>query len=238
MKNGTFAFLMTIALACPISAQDYKEGLLLTLEDMVQPEHTAVLVIDMQNDFIGKEGYVGKLKVDVSAGRSIIPAINKLIHKAREAGATVIYTRVIHSITGDAPPYMARYAARGFDPSKKDLLCQEGKWGSEIDPAIEQPKKNERVIPKYGYDAFQDTNLDAFLKNKQIKTVITTGVNTNLCVQTTAERAFAKGYYLVVPEDCVASTEGDLHKAALKNFKLYFGKVVSSDKILKVWGVK
>lgn len=209
-------------------------GLLVSLDELVLPSHTVLLVIDMQNDFISPDGYVAEQGTDISKARDILSSVNRLIKEARKTGVQVIYLRTTHNLKTDGRPYMARYAVRNIDVSKP-LLCQEGTWGAEFDCKLEPPLPEERIVTKYSYDGFVGTDLDFILRGRSVQTVIPVGVNTNLCVQATSEHAFALGYYLVLPEDCMAGTSDQLHEYSLDNMRRFFGTVVTSQQIIDSW---
>jgi len=139
--------------------------LLVKAVQILDPRHTALLVVDMQNDFAHEPG------------AEIIPDINQLVASARENGVLVVYVGLVHSLTTDSPPYMARYAMRGLDP--QDLLVQEGTSKMDWVRGLLRPLPVEHVVFKYGYDAFQDTNLEALLRNRGIRSLVITGANTS-----------------------------------------------------------
>lgn len=207
------------------------EGLLIKLDELTDPSYTALLVIDMQNDFI---------KTKDTPGYAILPIVNKLIVEARKSGVVVFYATVVHSIDLDAPVYMARYAKRGFDPdSGKPLLCQENTWGAQLHDELEAPLTNERIVVKYGYDSFQDTHLEDWLKNKGIRSIIYTGVNTDWCVLASLISGFHRNYYVVVPADAVATSSGEnAQKVTLDLIRDAYGSVVTSDEIIELWKKK
>ena len=244
MVRGILVGILILLVALPAMAATKfpygpPEGLLIELEDILDPAHTALITIDMQNDFINPDGKVAGWGTDVAPSRAVIPTINKMIVKAREAGAMVVYACVVHGTNVDSPPYMARYAARGFDPAKTELLCQEGTWGAQLDNAITPPLRHEKTVIKYGYDAFQDTHLDAWLKNKGIKTVVYMGVNTDWCVAASLIHGFHLGYYVVVPKEAVETSSGPVaNEEFLKLFKAAYGQVLNAEQILEIWQKK
>ena len=91
------------------------------------------------------------------------------------------------------------------------------------------------MLRKKKYSAFFGTRLDSILKSKKIKTLIMTGVATNVCVDTTVRDGFMRNYYIVLPEDCVASYSKTLHKAALENMNTNFAYVTDSKELLRIW---
>lgn len=211
-------------------------GILVDLDKVVKPEHTALLVVDMQDDFVGVEGRTAASGTNVQPVQQTIPVINSLIRSARENGVDVIYVKLEHSVVTDSPNYMARYSRRGLSPG--NLLVKSGTPGADFVEGLLKPIDGERTVIKYGYDAFTNTDLQALLKNRGIKSLVVTGVNTNLCVQATVLRAFAEGYYTVVPKDAVASTDAELHAYALNNFDRFFSLIPPAADVMKAWSTK
>ncbi len=200
----------------------------------VEPLRTAVVVVDIQNDFVHDEGKGARMGGDMTEAQAAVVQINRLIECGRAVGAQIIYARIEHAPETDRPNYRARYLQRGFDP--QDLLCATGTWGADFYAPLFQPQGREAVVTKFGYDAFQDTALNAILASRGIETLIVTGVVTNLCVQTTAEHGFGLGYTIVIPRDATAGDDDAAHEAALRNLGAYFGVVVSTDEIIEAWG--
>ena len=100
------------------------------------------------------------------------------------------------------------------------------------------PQEDDTVIPKYRYSGFVSTCLDHFLRLNEIKTVIVTGVATNVCVETTARDAFMRDYYAVVPSDLTEGTSPEAKRASLSNIDSFFGQVVDSQSLLRCWRLK
>jgi len=156
-----------------------------TVKKVLLPaEESALIVVDMQNDFARKGG-----ALYVESAEKVIPAIAKLLKKAREARATVIFTQDWHS--PDDPEFMI--------------------WGPHAVRVSElQPRAEEKVVQKVRYDAFYGTDLDHYLRLKGIKNVVVTGTVSNICVLHTAGSAALRWYRVIVPVDAVAAlTEFD-----------------------------
>jgi ureidoacrylate peracid hydrolase len=205
--------------------------LLTRVEDQVRPEHTALLVIDMQNDFCAEGGYIDKVvKADLSGCTGVATAINKLVDTAREAGVSIVWIRANYELRYLAEPMQARNAAR--DPSSS-VCCAGGTWGYDFWRMT--PRDGEFFVEKHRYDAFLGTPLDDILRHNGIRTLITTGVVTNVCVESTLRAGFFRGYYIVVPEDAVGSSHKDLHDATLKNVSMYYGTVTDADALCALW---
>ncbi len=213
-----------------------RQEILGTLEEQIDHKHTALVVIDPQNDFCATDGAAARLMgSDVTRIQNAIQPLNAFIKMAREAGLMIVWTRSL------VDPDKARpsFKARGFmlDAKVKDIeVVREGSNGAEWYSEVVKPLPDEYVITKYHYDAFEDTDLALLLGSQGIKTLLMTGFLANVCVETTARHGYIKGYYIVVVSDCTDTATEQEYDATLYNIKKFFGKVASSDEISKVWG--
>ena len=205
--------------------------LLTRLEDQITPAHTALLVIDMQNDFCAKGGYIDKTsKLDVAGCEKVADAINVAVDAAREAGIKIVWIRANYEPQYLAEPVKARHAIRGISA---EVCCAGETWGYDFFNV--KPREGEFFVEKHRYDAFHGTMLDDILRNHGIKTLVCTGVVTNVCVESTVRSGFFRGYYIVVPEDCVGAPFPDLHEASLKNISTYYGAVSDAASLAGIW---
>ncbi len=207
-------------------------GVLTALTDILIPQRCALLVVDIQNDFIHPDGWSARHTPGGPTLRHVIPVINRLIAAARASRVPVCYVTMEHGPSVDAPNYQARYAARGME---QDILCAVGSWGAAFDSELLPSLTPDLRIVRHSYDAFTGTPLDAELRVHGVETVVATGVVTNLCVQTTVQHAFALGYYIVVAEDGTAATDETVQAVTLDNFRQFFGQVVPSTTIIQHW---
>ena len=204
------------------------------LDEVVDPRHTAVLVIDMQNDYCHEEGALAKQGKRVTENQAIVPALLGFLDEARKAGVPVLHVGMQLSDWNMSGPTLETRTR-----SKEAVeypICQAGTWGSEFYRAVPQP--GEPVVAKHRYSAFIGTDLDTMLRSKGIKTIIVTGVSTNICVQSTATDGYMLDYYTVILSDCTAGSSLDAHEAALKNFRIFFGMVATSEEVVSAWGSK
>ncbi len=197
------------------------------------PAETAVLVVDVQNDFVDDAGWVGRSGADMRPLQAATHEINRLIAGARDAGARVFYITVEHGGPVDLPPYQARYARRGMTPD--DTICHAGTWGAELYSSLMPPSHAERRFVKHGYDAFQVADFQTELERLEIRAVVVVGVVTELCVRATAMSAFERGFFPIVPRDCTASTEPERAGEALESIERWYGDVVSLGEVLESW---
>ena len=149
-----------------------QQEVLWRLEDQVNPEHTALLVIDPQNDFCANDGALIRIMGwDPSRIQGSVPRLNRFIEKVRDAQLTVVWTKSIVDPIRSKPSYKAR----GFMQEAKSKLIEpvkEATDGSEWYSDVLKPLDNEYVITKYHYDAFADTDLDLLLRGRGIKTLL------------------------------------------------------------------
>jgi nicotinamidase-related amidase len=206
-----------------------------TLEEQIDPKHTALVVIDPQNDFCAADGAAARLMgLDVSRIQSVIQPLNAFIKMAREAGLMIVWTRSLVDPDKARPSFKARSFI--LDAQAKNIdLVREGSDGAEWYTEVVKPLPDEYVITKYHYDAFEDTDLALLLGSRGIKTLLMTGFLANVCVETTARHGYIKGFYIVVVSDCTDTATEQEYEATLYNIKKYFGKVATSGEIKKVW---
>jgi len=193
------------------------------------PRWSALLVVDVQNDFASPKGSAAKRGDDVSASVAMVPRLVRLIDEARRVGLTIVYVKTTHSEWTDTPSWLYRKS------QQKELnTCREGTWGAEFYDGI-APRSDERVVIKHRYSAFINTDLNTVLKAKGIESVLTTGVATNVCVETTTRDAYMYDYYVTMVGDCSAAYDAKLHESTLENMRRHFGLVASSEEIVETW---
>ncbi|MEO6351091.1 MAG: isochorismatase family cysteine hydrolase [Candidatus Limnocylindrales bacterium] len=186
----------------------------------------ALIVVDVQNDFVHPEGKAGRGGSDVTPLLGAVAVINRLVGAARAASVPVVYVRVTHSPAVDNPAYRARYVARGM--AVDDLLCADGSWGAELYSELVPPTADELVITKHAYDGFSVPDLAAHLQRLNIDTVIVTGVVTELCVMGTAAGAFEHGFHVIVPSEAAGSVNAAASDAALDLVSRFYGRVATA----------
>jgi nicotinamidase-related amidase len=209
-----------------------------TLEELVDPAHTALLVVDMQRDFCTPGGAFDRLGVDISMYPPMVPRLARLIDGARAGGVQVIYIQmtVLPGRASDSPAQI-RFNLRlhlGSEGVVEPLAyTPDGSEGQEIIPEL-APRDGDLVVKKYRSSAFWGTNLDMLLRANGVKTCVVSGCTTEGCVESTARDAMFGDYYVVIPEDCVASDDRAQHDASLLLMRHRFD-LASSEAILGVW---
>ena len=214
----------------PIPAEPYAFDL--------SPEKCALLIIDMQRDFLEPGGFGEMLGNDVSQLRRTIEPNRILLDAWRAAGLTVLHTREGHRPDlADLPPakkVRGKSAKTIGDPGPMGRILIRGEEGHDIIPEL-YPLLGEPVIDKPGKGAFFATDLHAILQNLGITQLVVTGVTTEVCVNTTVREANDRGYECLVPSDCVGSYFPEFQEMGLKMIKAQggiFGWVTNSPAIL------
>ena len=201
---------------------------------VVDAARSALIVVDMQNDFCSAEGWVASLGVDNSRLRDIYDPINAVTAAARAAAVPVVWlnwgvrpdrlnlspgTRFPFNPDGNGPG-LAGTVSRG---TRSYRLLAKGEWGAQIVDALGQDPGDVHV-DKHRISGFWDTPLDAILRNLDVTTLFFTGVNADHCVLATLMDANFKGYDTIMVEDCVATTSPDFClEACLHNVRFCFG---------------
>lgn len=190
-----------------------------TLEEMIQPAHTALLVIDMQNDYYHEEGYyAAKLGLDLSMIRATVGPIQRVLQAAREAGVMVLYSRhvILPGFVSDSPLWLSIHYRAGLRRLDQEFYTIAGTWGAEIIDEL-KPEPGDLVIEKIRANVFIGTQLDVLLRSHHIETLVITGQVTNGCVENTARTARDLDYYTVLVCDGIASTSKVNHDATMTN---------------------
>jgi nicotinamidase-related amidase len=205
--------------------------LLTSLAEQIEPAHTAVIVVDPQKDFCATDGVMGRVfGLDMSPVQAAVPALNRFIEDARAAGVPVAWVREVFS------PDRMMPAHRLINGDGDDLqLIREGTDGVDWYEGMIPPAPDEPTFTKWHYDAFEGTELDLWLRARDVVTLVMTGFTTNVCVETTARHAYIKGYYVVTLSDCTAAPSQAEHDAALVNLGRYFGRVATSGEVVATW---
>lgn len=198
------------------------------LKERVNPKGAALIVVDVQNDFCHPEGAFAKKGIETKHMAAIAPALIKLIGEGKKAGLPVVYIKTEHSRWTNSAAWVERSTERQGPP-----VCARGTWGTDFYKV--EPKNDDYIVIKHRYSAFQDTDLDCVLRSLEVKTLIMTGVATNVCVESTARHGFMKNYNIVFVNDCAGAATIEEHEATLYNMKKYFGIVASSEEIIKAW---
>lgn len=192
---------------------------------------TAVLVVDVQNDFVHEKGSLAQAGRDVAPMQAVISNISNLVKAARSADVPVIWVRTEHNPWTNSSAWVNRLA------NKQDLqrhpICVGGTWGADLYELT--PEYSEPVVTKHRYSAFVDTDLDLILRSMEIRRLLISGVTTNVCVESTARDGAMRDYFVTLLADCMAADSAAEHEATLFTFDHYFGSVANSEDIIETW---
>ncbi|MEH6689471.1 MAG: isochorismatase family cysteine hydrolase [Halopseudomonas sabulinigri] len=206
----------------------------------LQPERTALLLIDMQRDFCAPGGYADQAGLDIQQLRAPIAVQQALLAAARASEMLVVHTREGHRPDlSDLPAWKRLRAERSGAPigalGPLGRLLVRGEYGHDLIDEL-QPKTGEPVIDKPGYCAFAATDLELILRTRGIDTLIITGVTTEVCVSSTLRSAIDRGFNCLTVRDACGSAHVDLHEAALAMIDVeggVFGECCDSAALLK-----
>jgi nicotinamidase-related amidase len=201
-------------------------------------DRTALVIIDMQRDFLEPGGFGAALGNDVSRLQAAVEPCRAMLAAARAAGMLVIHTREGHRPDlSDAPPLKVDRgdpAMRIGAPGPMGRILVRGEPGHDIIADL-YPAAGEPVIDKPGKGAFYQTELELMLRNRSIETLLVCGVTTEVCVNTTVREANDRGYRCIVLADCCASYFPQFHEMGLAMIKAQggiFGWVSASQPVL------
>ena len=205
------------------------DELLSTLEQKVLPAHAALLVVDVQNDFVADGGFFDQVGADVKTIQRAIPPLAQLVDRAREAGVLVVFIQAIYD-----PQYLsAPMRERDLRVGRRMPRCLTGSWGADFH--VIAPRPNEPVVIKHRYSAFANSELDDLLKRRRIRSLLLAGVATDTCVESTGRDAYFIYYYVTLVADCCAGAAEHDHLMALERFERDYGAVVSSADVIAAW---
>jgi nicotinamidase-related amidase len=188
----------------------------------LDPTHTALLLINMQRDFLDP-AHAKSLGKSLSG---IVPAARNLLERARRADCMVIH------------------AAAAYEPSDRTegligaselmTLCRPGSEGARFVDGFE-PRGAEQAVTCHRFSAFADTSLALLLRSNGIRTIVAAGVTTECAVESTVREAAARDYHVVVAEDAVATGDPALHKSSMQTMARYFANLAPTSEIMSHW---
>ncbi len=231
-------------------------SLLPDLRSRLDPARTAVVLIDVQNDFCHRDGAAGRNGEPITRIEQTVPRLRSLLAAAREAGTMIVHVKAEYGqvFRGVGSPYRFPAidrrepavwtasaaepgASNGFAPEEVEV-CLAGSWGAAFVEGME-PAPGEALVVKHRYSAFRDTGLEVLLRANGITTLVFGGVTTNCCVESAVREAAMRDFYTIVVEDCVAVKDRllDLHEASLEHMGLYFALRRPLAALREAWGL-
>lgn len=209
----------------------------------ISPRHTAIIVVDMQNDFGAEGGMFARAGIDISGIRAVVEPTARVLAAARRAGMAVVYLKMgfapdLSDAGGPDAPNLVRHLGLGVgdevatpDGRASRVLIRDT-WNTDILPEL-APEPGDTIVGKHRFSGFFETNLDAILRDLGISTLVFTGCTTSVCVESTLRDAFFRDYRCLLLADCTAEPIGSglprgNHEASLLLIELMFGWVSDS----------
>ncbi len=209
----------------------------------IDPHRTAVIVVDMQNDFGSEGGMFARAGIDISAIRAAVAPTTRVLDMARRVGMQVVYLKMAFSsdlsnVGGpEAPNRMLHLRLGVGEPITTPDGCESriliaDTWNTDILTEL-TPQPGDVVVVKHRFSGFFETNLDALLRDLGVTTLVFTGCTTSVCVESTLRDAFFRDYRCLLLADCTAEPIGQAqersnHDASLFLIQLMFGSVSDS----------
>lgn len=209
-------------------------------------ERSAVIVVDMQNAFVSKGGMFDLAGIDVSGAAPAVEANRRLLAACRNAGMPVVYLQMSYrpdlSDAGDAtsPNFHKELGIvlMRQRPELRGQLLVDGTWDWQIVDAL-KPQPGDKIVRKSRYSGFVNTDLEAWLRARDIRHLFFTGVATNVCVESTARDAYFAEFWPVLVEDAMNHSGPDFNRqATLWNFEHVLGWVTRTDTLVAALEVK
>jgi ureidoacrylate peracid hydrolase len=189
------------------------------------PSTTALLVVDVQNDYCHPEGALGRGGVDLGGVDAMVRGVRALQRRARDAGVLTVFVRTLHTPATHSGPWARRTALGG-------AICRPDTFGAEYFGP--RPAESDVVVTKHRYSGFFETSLDSVLRGHRVETVVLSGTATNVCVMATAVDAVMRNYGVVVCGDATTAPPDD-HETALRHVRSFVGEVRSVEEIARWW---
>jgi ureidoacrylate peracid hydrolase len=197
------------------------------LAAILSPQQAALLVVDVQNDFCHEHGLFGKLGMEMKNVQAAARRINALLLVARRSEVPIIFIAMEHDASTNSRAWINR------NPTPRADACIAGTWGAEF--YIVAPAAGEPVVVKHRYSPFVGTNIEYLLRAKERKSLIVTGVATNICVEAILRDAFIRDYDVVLVEDCAAAYSQRAHQSTVDNTCAFLGRVITCKTLMEHW---
>jgi ureidoacrylate peracid hydrolase len=205
-------------------------------------DRSALIIVDMQNDFLHRDGSFGHIaldhpefNIDMPFLTGTIPNVKRLADAFRAVERPVVY--LAHVLKPDYSDAAFPYWRVGIEPASGNRThCVEGTWGAQIIDEL-KPEEGEHLVVKRGFGGFApSTPLDTILRNKGVTTCVVTGVTTCVCVSTTVRGGVEHNYRMILVSDAVAEVSREAHDAELRTMDRLFADVRSTDQVLGLLG--
>lgn len=199
---------------------------------LVPKERTALVVVDVQNDFCAPDGLMAQYGCDLSAVDPAVDRIAELADAARRIGLPVVFVRLLTAPETDSKAMLAFYERQGIDPAGI-AVCRTGTYGAGDYRLSPQP--GDYAVAKQRYSAFIGTNFDLLLSELGVERLVVTGVTTECCVESTVRDGFMLDYETFVVRDACAAYEEELHAMSLKLMAINFATLTTAQETMDGW---
>ena len=198
---------------------------------------SALIIVDMQNDFLHRDGDFSHLArehpefgIDIPFLTGTIPNVKRLGDAFRAAGRPVVYLALV--LKRDYSDAAFPYWRVGIEPASGNRThCVEGTWGAQIIDDL-KPEEGEHLVIKKGFGGFSNTPLDTVLRNMGVTTCVVSGVTTCVCVSTTVRGGVEYNYRMILVSDAVADVDRITHEAELQTMARVFADVTTTDEVI------
>lgn len=202
-----------------------KDGILIAKE-------TAVIIVDMQNDFCHNDGILARQGTNLEMIQGIVPKMNSFLQEVRSRSLPVIWVTHTNSDNTMSPVWLQKRTELG---RSIETVCRPDSWGAEIYDKLTISESDITVV-KHRHSAFYNTQLETILKAMNIRNVIIGGISTNVCVDATARDAYARDFFVYIAKDLVGSTLPEFNDSFLENANTYFATVTDVISLCRGWG--
>jgi ureidoacrylate peracid hydrolase len=193
-----------------------------------------LVVIDMQNGFVSKNGSYDHIGMNIQEYQSIIPKVKELIEFCRTKNIPIFYTEAVREASGiDLLTRFHRLLPLAREERLKVPITVRGTWDAQTIDEI-KPAENDHIVIKRRDGAFQDTELRVWLQSEGINTLVFCGIDTSICVETSLREAFNIGYDVVLISDSTASGNGKHYETTLERVRDYYGLVLDTTRFYKL----
>ncbi len=205
-----------------------EEELRKEMAKQLRPGKTALVVVDVQNDFCHNQGVFGKRNFNLSYTEKAVNNILHFMNQCRQYSLPIIFVRTLHSSWTDSESWIGRMEGA----AREMPICRPESWGAEFYKV--KPLAGDFIVTKHRFSGFVGTDLDLVLRSTGIETLLMTGVATNVCVETTARDGFNRDYRIILVEDCCAAFSEAEHASTITNMSKYFGIVTNSEVFMEL----
>jgi len=193
----------------------------------------------MQNGFVSKGGSYDLMGLNVSKYSELVPTLKRLIEFCRKIKVPIFYSQAVREESGiDLLTRSHRILPKSREERiKRRPICIRGSWDAEIVDEL-KPSLDDHVVIKRRDSVFQDTEVEVWLRSLGIDSIIFSGIDTSICVESSLRDAFNHGYDIVLISDATASNNLDHYNSTLDNIRNYYGLVMNIDKLISNFGIE